>query len=756
MKEFKEFLKANKKESSIRLMYDVETYQYNTKNAENEPSQFKNCVYSVALSYIDKKDIKVVIFPNFKEMFDTILQAFENKKCGYSCQSTIQLIAHNSNKYDNHFMRNDLIYYYNCAVDNLFLKSATDNINTTKKTTLKKEDKKALILEKRVKSSNNLEMDIYLEGIHFITVDNYLKTQTTLRTIGTKLLKANLIHESELKTDFNYTEFNVKHDMTIEQSKSYAIDIFTNLLNESHFTYIKNDVIILGKCVQYYDTIFPNFDYNLRTFTSNILKIYNKNNLSSFQLLNSITLNNKKMNISYTDFKLGKYNYYDYLKNFFKGGLNFYNDKHVGKIVENCFSIDINSSYPYVMHHFQIPTFLKKFSEKPLELKQEKEYFYFMEVDYQEFNDLLLLIPSINIRKMLVKYYRMDNSVFINSNTIKIIELFSTQKIDNLNVLSYVAYECVDFGAKDEIEKNYFIKTQGGQENVIEMKSPYEYTITAKKNNNPYTREEIDNSKVILNGIYGIPSLRAYFNLFRLGTDGNIYNMENGYKNTERNILFSAFVTSQALYNLLYPLSFLSYTDIDNYFIYCDTDSLYLKKECIKDLPQELFDSISLGKWDIEHENIEYMYVLNHKKYALYDKKIIVKSGGIPHNAFNVDMCFQEFVKQEFYDGKEIKNIKSIFTKEKQIAIYESYTKMVKGNGYPSLITKRRNEQKKQLIKQIRKETKNDFGSDILYIESDICALGQSDIYPKKHNTKNTQSLKALISNHEYIKSLIL
>lgn len=755
MKEFKEFLKANKKESSIRLMYDVETYQYNTKKAEKEPSQYKNCVYSVALSYIDKTDIKVVLFPDFNEMFDTILNAFMTKKGVYSCQSTIQLIAHNSNKYDNHFMRNDLIYYYNCKVDNLFLKSATDNINTTKKTTIKKEDKKALILEKRVKSSNNLEMDIYLNGIHFITVDNYLKTQTTLKTIGTKLLKANLINEDELKTDFNYTEFNVEDDMTIKQAKQYATDIFYNRLNESHYTYIKNDVILLGRCVQYYDTIFPNFDYNLRTFTSNILKIYNKNNLSSFQLLNSITINNKKMNISYTDFSIKNYNFYDYLKKFFKGGLNFYNDKHVGKIVENCFSIDINSSYPFVMHNFKIPTFLKKYSEKESELTQEKEYFYFMELDYQEFNDLLLLIPSLVIRKMLVKYYRMDNSVFINSNTIKIIEMFSNQQIHTIQTLSYVAYECVPFGAMDEIEKNYFIKTQGGQENIIDMESPYQYTITQEKNQNPFTREEIDNSKVILNGIYGIPSLRAYFNLFRLGTDGNIYNMENGYKNTERNILFSAFVTSQALYNLLYPLSFLDSHLIDKAFVYCDTDSLYLKKECLTQLPPSIFDSIALGKWDIEHENIEFMYVLNHKKYALYDEKIIIKSGGIPHNAFNTDMTFQEFIQSEFYDGKEIKNIKSIFTKEKQIAIYESTTKMVQGGKYPSLITKRRNEQKELLIKQVRKETKNDFSSDILYIESDLCTLGQSDIYPVKHPHKNKQTLKALITNHEYIKSLI-
>ena len=79
------------------------------------------------------------------------------------------------------------------------------------------------------------------------------------------------------------------------------------------------------------------------------------------------------------------------------------------------------------------------------------------------------------------------------------------------------------------------------------MDSPYNYKITDEVNTHTYSQEEIMLSKVVLNGLYGIPALRSHFNLFRRDEDGFLVNHENGYKNSERNLLFSTFVTSQAL-----------------------------------------------------------------------------------------------------------------------------------------------------------------------------------------------------------------
>src|SRR5699024_12634603 len=115
--------------------------------------------------------------------------------------------------------------------------------------------------------------------------------------------------------------------------------------------------------------------------------------------------------------------------------------------------------------------------------------------------------------------------------------------------------------------------------------NPYDIQKTEQENDVIYSREEIDNSKVNLNGLYGIPALRPYFNLFRKDNEEEYYNVENGHKNAERNIVFSIFVTSVSLWNILNPLKYLTKQEIYDNFIYCDTDSLYFKKDIQEKIP---------------------------------------------------------------------------------------------------------------------------------------------------------------------------
>ena len=78
-----------------------------------------------------------------------------------------------------------------------------------------------------------------------------MKTNVSIKTLGQKLLKLDLIDESELKTDFNYTLFNREYDMTDSESHAYAAKCFDQL-DGDQLTYIRNDVIILAKSVKYY------------------------------------------------------------------------------------------------------------------------------------------------------------------------------------------------------------------------------------------------------------------------------------------------------------------------------------------------------------------------------------------------------------------------------------------------------------------------------------------------------------------------
>ena len=347
---------------TITLYFDIETYQYNELMGREKPSHYKNMTFSVAVSWITNGEVSVEIFPNFKQLFDTITSVYGDLKK----TPTIILNAHNTNKYDNHFLRRDLIYFYNVPVKNYYLMTATNDIsneNTVKINGLTLEDKEGIILEKRVKSKINLELIFYLNGIKFETQDNWVKTNSSIKMLGKKLKRLNLITDDELKTDFDYTKHNKDFDLLESEARQYAQEIFDSLTPDE-LTYIRNDVIILAKSVYHYEELFNGFSYSKMTFTSNILESYNTNDMTSYQLLNRVGKGKDQLSIRYTDFHFQGENFYDYLNPFYRGGLNFYNQFHLGKIIDTgTFSMDINSSYPYAMHNFKIPTFLNHYAE---------------------------------------------------------------------------------------------------------------------------------------------------------------------------------------------------------------------------------------------------------------------------------------------------------------------------------------------------------------------------------------------------------
>src|SRR5699024_9182013 len=124
-------------------------------------------------------------------------------------------------------------------------------------------------------------------------------------------------------------------------------------------------------------------------------------------------------------------------------------------------------------------------------------------------------IESRIVKQMLVKYYSSADFVNINTYTIKILNDILKLDIKNLTVYSYITYNCMYFGSRKKISEKYEVKTKGKQEKKIIYKSPYDITLTNEDNSEIFSEEEINISKVILNGLYGIPALRSCFNLFR-------------------------------------------------------------------------------------------------------------------------------------------------------------------------------------------------------------------------------------------------
>ena len=761
MRTFKEMLENRKMFKTITIFFDIETYQYNEDVGKDFPSDYKNMTFSVAVSWIEKGIVEYEIFPNFKKMFDTVFEVYgKSKKI-----PLIKLNAHNTNKYDNHFLRKDLLYFYpHMKVENYWLQTATtedSNKNAYKIKDLKAEDKKGMILEKRIKSSINLEMVIFLYGVKFETEDNWVKTNSSISMLGKKLKRLGVVTDDELKTDFDYLKYNLKKDLTDEQAREYAQEIYNQLSNDE-LVYIRNDVILLAKSVYYYSDIFKGFDYSKKTFTSNILESYNTNNLTSFQLLNRIGQGKEKLEIRYTDYQFSNQNFYDYLKPFYRGGLNFYNQFFIGKIINNVFGMDIHSSYPYAMHNFKIPTYIKDYEEheKPKEVNinySDDEYSLF-QISKETFDHMILdQIDSVILKQILVKYYSTNDFININTYTFKMIDNITGLKFDSIPAYSRVTFITEYFGSREQIEKYYEIKTQGSYEEKLIFNNPYDIQKTEQENDVIYSREEIDNSKVNLNGLYGIPALRPYFNLFRKDNEGEYYNVENGHKNAERNIVFSIFVTSVSLWNLLNPLKYLTQQEIDDNFIYCDTDSLYFKKDIQEKIPKHLFSEFKLGTWDLEHEHIKQFYVLNHKKYAYVDEEneIQVKAGGIPNDSFNRNLPFDEFIRTQFSDGVEIKTLKSIYNNQETISIYPSITHLEIGQGYRIYSSgKLYDRMKSKMFEDIRKQV-DEFNSDVLYIESIIGTFSLSDMYPFTHEIKQKEPLIFLELKQEQIRNII-
>lgn len=732
---------SNKKKKEKKYLYiDIETVTVNKKIGLKYPSFYHTFSFSVAVAFFMKgeKFPRYSIFNTYKELYELI---FENgsKKHEYIC------IYHNGNKYDNHFQifetKRD---FPDLIIENQYIRNAITNKNTIKKSEISISEKiNGIILEKRVKTSNNVEFEIYLNGFYFKSIDNYVKTNTSIAVIGKKLKDKGLITDDYLKTSFDYTKFDLDEDIDISLTVIYAKEIFKQL-SEEDLIYIRNDVIILALCHKYYSILFFNFDYDLTTFTSNIKEEYTNNPLSTFQLLKKYG----KKSLNYTDYTFHNLNLFNYFNNYYRGGLNFYNEKYIAKILNGGFSIDINSSYPYIMYHFKLPTFLVTYkdSKEEFNLKidyNNLDYITFFTIKIETLNILLSSIPSKIFRQMIVKYYPSKNGeVYLSSIILKLIYEIFNLDYSNINVTSFTTFKCEYFGARDVLAHNYFIKTQGKQKNKIIMHDPENIELTEEKNLKVFTKDEVDGSKVLLNGIYGIPALRSHFNLFRRNNHNDIVNILNGFENNERNIIFSASVTAYAFYNLLSPFKYIPTHLLDEYFWYCDTDSLYMDKRALTYLPKNLFHPMNLGKWDIENENIDQFYILNHKKYAYISKDSIkFRCGGVRKSNFNTQMTFEKFIFTQFSKGVKIPNTRSIRNEWNTISIYDSSTLLEEGKPYPLEYTKENEEEKNNIISSLIdryiKEESSELENELLYVETELGSISARDFIPQKPKNDN-------------------
>lgn len=756
------YLKKLKSVKSIQLFCDIETLTVNKTEAKEKPSKYHSYTYSLAIAYFKDKDDfpSVAVFNNFVDFFSQV----NEKKIRKSLQ--FEMIFHNGEKFDNHFAIEELSKYFNLPIFNEYNNSLNNeaNANNKKMASIKTDLKnKGCILESRIKSSNNVSVKSFIYGRKIIFTDSFKKMNVSIKVLGNMLLNNHLITKDYLKTDFNYQAFDKDYDMTENDIKAYVKRCFESL-NEKQLIYIRNDVIILALGVKHYQKLFYGFDFSKMTFTQNIKEEYAQyNKLAEFQLLKT---DGRYSHLVLNDYQVCGMSGFDYFRNFYKGGLNLYNDKYIGQVInQNGFSIDLNSSFPTVMYKEKLPTYLIALNEK--QSIQSFDYFNddifsFFTMTIENANEQLLKhVKSRVIKQAIVKYYNSKNGlIYINTVFLRLLEKLTKHQFTSLTCESVAVFKTEFFGARDVIARNYFIKTQGKMKNKLDCDidtiNPLNIKMTdiLKPDNYNFSDEMVAGSKVLLNGIYGVPALRIHFDYFkRFGND--FKNIKDGFTNKERNIVFSAGVTAFAFHNLLSPLKYLTPQEIDEYFWYADTDSLYMDKRVLAKFPKSMFHNMNLGAWDIEHENITKFYAFNHKKYCLFDNGIVVRAGGISKGLIKEWIKrskndFDFFVKTFFSDGVLVPTTRSIRNEYNTISIYEAQALLEKGSHYQSEYSRQAEQALNKIKEQVKKEITNQNENELLYVETPYGALGINDFTTETDVSGISYNVTDLLNDYQY------
>lgn len=728
---------------ALNVFFDVETLKVNTK-APN-PKDWKTREYIVSYAFSYKNKYYEGVHPNIKSLLD-YLETLHVKH--------INLLAHNGEGFDFALVRRCLIDYYALTPRNMYLRNSVNHDLEVKKSKLKGN----YMLESHVRSKTRLNLKFRINGVSYETIDTLPKFHMSIKTLGSILKDLGIGQKGKnVKLDYSedYNKFDRVEDYSTSALIKYCKQVYDSL-DKHAIEYVMNDTRVMYTGYQNYNKIYaPSYDNSKRTLSLNVLKQYQVNKLAEYQLLNQVGQGKDKYKIELSgySFKTGtnKTNLYDYVHKFYHGGLNLYSYKYNASVVHDLIHIDLNSSYPSVMRYEAFPTFLIDFNVTHETIRLDEKYYYFVEISKSTFYKLMLKnIKSKVIRQALIKYLdpvtNTTNSIFLQTPHIELISKFINKNIKELPTLSYLKYEKHYFGGLPVIQTNYKAKT------------------LAKKRG--ASNGEVQAFKVPLNSIYGVSALRAFFPLYEYDENGDMISVEDGhgFKNTERNLVFSSAVTAYAFKKLLTPLTY-NISGIDDGFVYADTDSLFLIISYWNTIKKHVeLDSIKLGAWDTEHKHIRDFYSLNHKKYCLfsYDKnKIEVFSGGIPKSAFNLNTSFEDFIKHQFHNGAKIKNLRNCVNREGCTILYEGTTEIKKGLGYDDI--EDYNSPNRELNKHLvmlsvqSKELNSPADQDSLYYETELGTISTSEVFPYENSVdeQTVQDIGGLVRSMSFIKQQI-
>lgn len=738
----KTFARITKKAGSkTPLFCDIETFKSNTLNAIKHKTDFSVHTWSLCIGLLDENGTAILaIYKTFKDFFSFLDQSIEQRS-KMSKKPRLEFLFHNGQGYDAHFFLSELTEYTNKPSFNKFIMKAQVKEMKAKKQKDIAKTTPYEIHESRVKSKSKLTLSGRLSGYDFETVDTLPKFQSSLREIGKTLNKQNLIPKKVLKTEMDYTQFDTSLYLSEKKVNARINKIWRDYVTDKHIEYILNDVILMIFAYMYYNVLYPDFDFDKFSLSTNIGEHFTQySELSAFQLAHDTPKDFD--DIKPADVLISREETLrQFTQSFYHGGFNAYNDDLIETHIKDAFSMDSNQHYPTQMYKEKFPTYLIKTDEN-VKIKisnlTDERYFYLVRIERPEFAKLLSKVKSKKLRQFYIKRFGdlASPSPYINLTSIDL-KHFSPRHM--LHIVRIHAYETERFDAREFLFDNFKVKSQAkisqkDPNKTITYSDPFTYVIENKPPKIMYTANQVRIAKLLNNSIYGYTVLRAYYPLAYKDRYQEYHIEHNGVKMSERNNIFGLTVTSWAFYRLIEPLKCLTDKEIDKYFLYCDTDSLYLRRGALPKV-KHFFDSWALGGWDLEHE-ISDMWINNHKKYMIKDKntgELIIHAGGVSYDAqesiVNSGKTFEEITKEYLSTGSTFKTTKSILTKELTMAIYESETRLSPATKYPDKIdavTEFMAKLEYHNAKQVAKERDN--SDDMLYYEGIYGAYSASEL----------------------------
>lgn len=383
---------------------------------------------------------------------------------------------------------------------------------------------------------------------------------------------------------------------------------------------------------------------------------------------------------------------YNLLIDCFAGGYTHANWLYVNEVIKNVVSWDFTSSYPFVMLVEKYPsTTFKKCNVSNIKSILYDDFAYIINIEFKNiksnyFNNIISKSKAYYIENGVYDNGKIVSAsllkIVINEIDLKIIQEFYS--FDEYNILeiyyankSYLPYELLDF-ILDKYHNKTAYKNVSGKE--------YLYSIEKSKFNSLYgmcvTNNIKDNIEFNNEGLWTTKKISNYDILDKLSVE-----RKKGFLS----FAYGVWVTSYSRYNLLSNVRLL-----DEYVIYCDTDSMkltdgydinviYNYNKSVNDKIKQVanFYKIDIKRFEpvdckgIRHKiglfdndgEYKYFKTLGAKKYCYIDKateELHITVAGVPKvgvsalkndiNNFNDNLFFKSSdtgKKQIFYNDEQ-------------------------------------------------------------------------------------------------------